>query len=243
MLLLASCATVKEKPKFELISDLPYDDNYVIELKEFKIGKKYCLWGSKDFDDKCQDAAMEYAYGKNWKEFKKVALNFVKYINAKNAKKLISLFGWGGYHDDYFSIMILNKNKDGVYVPGTGFQPPGQLLSLWDIEHSDQKEFQSGDHIIKGVKYAIRISDEEIIFPDDPTEILEKYLNNIMKDLSKALDETEYKNFLITDNDFGGYVMKISKYITIYFVQRKVDPSNMWGNIYNIPKIRSFDCY
>ena len=89
MLLLTSCATLKEKPKFELMSNHEEYGRYgniIMELKEFKIGKKHCLWGSKNFDDKCQDAAMEYAYGDNWREFKKTSIEFVKYIKEKNAK-------------------------------------------------------------------------------------------------------------------------------------------------------------
>ena len=47
-------------------------------LNEFKVGKKYCLRGSKNWDDACQDAAMEYAFGPNWREFKHVALEFLR---------------------------------------------------------------------------------------------------------------------------------------------------------------------
>jgi len=248
MLLLTSCATLKEKPKFELISvqraARPEErtfDYLIEELKEFKIGKKHCLWGSKDFDDKCQDAAMEYAYGDNWREFKKVILDFIKYIKEKNAKKIVNLIAWTG-KNTYFSISIPKKNKDGLYIPGVGFHLPGGLFSLLDIEHSDRPYYYYKGKALEGLKYVIRIGDEEPLFLEEPTKTLEKYLNNIMPDLSKALDKTEYKDFLITDNDSGGYIIEISKYMTIYFVQQDSPPYTR-DRVYNIPKIRSFDYY
>jgi len=52
-------------------------------LKEFKVGKKYCLWGTKNWDEACQDAAMKYAFGPEWKEFKRVVIDFIE-LNKKN---------------------------------------------------------------------------------------------------------------------------------------------------------------
>ncbi len=61
-------------------------------LKEFKVGKKYCLWGTKNWDEACQDAAMKYAFGPEWREFKRVALEFVEHVHKGNSIKLAELF-------------------------------------------------------------------------------------------------------------------------------------------------------
>jgi len=49
-------------------------------LTEFKVGKKYCLYGSENWDEACQDGAMKYAFGENWNEFKKIIINFIEDI-------------------------------------------------------------------------------------------------------------------------------------------------------------------
>jgi hypothetical protein len=123
LLLFFSVLSAEEKTKFHLISDEPryierekmrYFET-LIELREFKIGKKHCLWGSKNFDDKCQDAAMEYAYGMDWKEHKKTALDFISYSKVMDVEKLIALFD---FHTFY--IYLPKLNEDGNYIPGMG---------------------------------------------------------------------------------------------------------------------------
>jgi hypothetical protein len=61
-------------------------------LKEFKVGKKYCLWGSDNWDDACQDAAMEYAYGSRWPEFKRVAVEFLELTKQDKLAETAKLF-------------------------------------------------------------------------------------------------------------------------------------------------------
>ena len=72
---------IQEPEKFELMPQgrSKYFWRYPVSrelrpLKEFKVGKKYCLWGTKNWDEACQDAAMKYAFGPEWREFKRVAL-------------------------------------------------------------------------------------------------------------------------------------------------------------------------
>ncbi len=246
MLLLTSCAWLKEKPKFELISDQDLEREYkkygdvAIELKEFKIGKKHCLWGSKDFDDKCQDAAMEYAYGDNWREFKKTALDFVKYIKEKNAKKLMTIFGWEYDKADIFFISIPNKNKDGSYIPGMGLSRNYfRLLCVKKLKEGKYYGFTKEE--IARAKYIIAIPKQKPFFLDDPTELLEKYLNNIMQDLSKAINGVEYKDFLL-EKKWGAYIINISKYMTIDFMQYYIYPEGKHTELYSLPKI-DIICY
>jgi hypothetical protein len=55
------------------------------------VGKKYCLHGSKNWDESCQDSAMKYAYGENWQEFKRVLLNFIDGSMNNNEEELMEL--------------------------------------------------------------------------------------------------------------------------------------------------------
>ena len=248
MLLLTSCATLKEKPKFELISvqraARPEErtfDYLIEELKEFKIGKKHCLWGSKDFDDKCQDAAMEYAYGDNWRKFKKTAMDFVKYIKEKNAKNLISLFGWEYNKYGIFSIYVLDKNKKGRYLPGL----EGSIRHLRLLYVKKLKEEKYGNYTTKEIeraKYIIEITKQKPFFLNDPMEILEKYLNNTMQDLSEAINGREYKDFLLKTM-YGAYIINISEDMTLSFVECDVNPGTSLSDRYSIPKIDTIKYY
>jgi hypothetical protein len=73
--------------------------NYFRNLKEFIINKngKYCLWGSKDWDEECQDASMQYAYGdygrckEDAEKFKKIVINFIKHIQNNEIDKALKL--------------------------------------------------------------------------------------------------------------------------------------------------------
>ncbi len=247
MLLLTSCAWLKEKPKFELISDQDLEDgngrygNIIMELKEFKIGKKHCIWGSKNFDDKCQDAAMEYAYGPKWREFKKTALDFVKYIKEKNAKNLISLFGWEYDKADICFISILDKNKKGYYEPG--LEVNIRYLRLLNVtKFKKDKYYGFTKKEIERAKYIIEIKKQKPLFLDNPMEILEKYLNNTMQDLSKAINGMEYKDFLLKTM-YGAYIINISEDMTIYFFECDVGSDCIHTESCRIPKIDTIEYY
>jgi hypothetical protein len=150
----------QERPK---LTFLPKTDEYVkyisthntdktIKLKEFKVGKKYCLWGAKKWDDKCQDAAMEYAFGENWTEFKKVALDFVEYTREMDVEKLVALFTFD--YTLYIHFPKLNANNN--YIPGNGFMNiPGR--SIYTAEgcrrQLTKKIMQDWNKALKGTKY------------------------------------------------------------------------------------------
>jgi hypothetical protein len=69
-----------------------YYNKILRPLKEFKVGKKYCLYGTKNWDEACQDAAFEYAFGENWQEFKRVALEFIEGVKNKDEGSLEKFF-------------------------------------------------------------------------------------------------------------------------------------------------------
>lgn len=69
-----------------------YYNKILRPLKEFKVGKKYCLYGTKNWDEACQDAAFEYAFGENWREFKRVALAFIEAQKAQDIEKMKELW-------------------------------------------------------------------------------------------------------------------------------------------------------
>lgn len=86
---------------------LKYESEFVSahhyrNLKEFIITKnnKYCLWGSKKWDEECQDAAMAYAYGdydeddqgkiQSYKNFKNAVIDFIKNIQANDIEKALT---------------------------------------------------------------------------------------------------------------------------------------------------------
>ena len=79
----------------------PYDSTYYYyrDLKEFIINKnnKYCLWGSKNWDEECQNVSMEYAYSNygyaaiDWQEFKQVVTNFIKHIQSNQIDEALKL--------------------------------------------------------------------------------------------------------------------------------------------------------
>jgi hypothetical protein len=80
-----------------------YDLRYYRNLKEFFITKnnKYCLWDSKYWDEECQNASMEYAYGdydedkpeglEEYKKFKQIIIDFIKYVQANDIEKALTL--------------------------------------------------------------------------------------------------------------------------------------------------------
>ena len=84
-----------------------YYNKILRPLKEFKVGKKYCLYGTKNWDEACQDAAFEYAFGENWREFKRVALEFIEAQKTEDTEKMMELWALpcgvtvsNGYHED-----------------------------------------------------------------------------------------------------------------------------------------------
>jgi hypothetical protein len=79
-------------------------------LTEFKVGAKYCKHGTKNWGEECQDAAMEYAFGKNWMEFKRVALAFVEGMRKDDNTSVTSLLSFP------FAVSWVNKvHDDGSY--------------------------------------------------------------------------------------------------------------------------------
>ncbi len=76
-----------------------YTTYYYRDLKEFIITKnnKYCSWGTKNWDEECQDASMDYAYGnynqykvgrdQKYKKFKNTLINFIKNIQINDIRK------------------------------------------------------------------------------------------------------------------------------------------------------------
>ena len=76
-------------------------------LTEFKIGKKYCLHSSPNWDEACQDAAMKYAYGENWQEFKRVILAFIDEAKNDKVEEMLELVS------ENFQIVIDAVRGDG----------------------------------------------------------------------------------------------------------------------------------
>jgi hypothetical protein len=83
------------------LSFLPGQDKYMLkelkraeyrELKHFKVGKKYCLYGSKNWDEACQDEAMKYAFRyDSWQNKKKFILEFIELANKNDLDGLANL--------------------------------------------------------------------------------------------------------------------------------------------------------
>jgi hypothetical protein len=63
------------------------------DLQEFKITKngKHCLWGSKGWDEECQNVSLEHAYGERWPEVKELIINFIKHIKNEEYDKAIAM--------------------------------------------------------------------------------------------------------------------------------------------------------
>jgi hypothetical protein len=155
----------QEKPKLQFLPGYPKSTiartkkhlTFRAGIREFKVGKKYCLWGAKDWDDKCQDAAMEYAYGENWREFKKVALDFVEYVNKMEREKLLTLFSWE--YDGIYPTLAVMPPVGGVssdYTPGIGSCYPNiqQQITLIDwLEYLQIPVIKNWQKALKGAKY------------------------------------------------------------------------------------------
>jgi len=107
------------------IKRVPWVKDILRPLKEFKIGKKYCLHGSKNWDDKCQDAAMEYAFGPPWREIKHVILEFIelsKKDDIEGLEKLVSL--------PFCLSKAFTKNGDIMYIGTTAYNNDHELKEL-----------------------------------------------------------------------------------------------------------------
>ena len=84
-------------------------------MKEFNINDngKYCLWGSKHWDDECQDTSMQYAYGdygrnEEAEKFKTIAINFIQYIQNQEYAKALALTHQKAVfftHDNYAAVV------------------------------------------------------------------------------------------------------------------------------------------
>lgn len=134
-------ASAAEPPKLTFLPENTYkyfqikveniDGNYVDvdvlrPLKEFKVGEKYCLWGSDNWDDDCQDAAMKYAYGARWPEFKQVALEFLKFTEQKGVVEIAKLPGF-------------KKGRTYIIYSGPGEEIGRILVDATDIEYFAKK--------------------------------------------------------------------------------------------------------
>ena len=207
LLLSLNFVQAQERPKLQFLPGFPQPvklyqgRNYfsmAIELREFKIGKKYCLWGSKDFDDECQDAAMEYAYGDNWREFKKVALDLVEYGNKMDIENIEKLFADEGFYSFYGYHTIYGHMRNG------------ESYSYKPIHYSHDKEIKDSDSSEISDRYSYDIS------------FIHKH---VMPNWKKFLKGTEYKNFLLVKpENFWTYTLELSKNIIITF--RTLDEEN-----------------
>ena len=100
----ASYADEEELIKIELESKL-------FPLNEFKIGKKYCLFGTKNWDDACQDAAMKFLCKDNWERNKKIALDFLKYLKKGDLNKIVDLL-YTGYSAIFWEIGVMEDTLE-----------------------------------------------------------------------------------------------------------------------------------
>lgn len=93
---------ISGKEKCLKYKDEFFSSYYYRNLKEFIITKnnKYCSWGSKKWDEECQDAAMAYAYGdydeddqgkiQSYKKFKNAVIDFIKNVKANDIEKALT---------------------------------------------------------------------------------------------------------------------------------------------------------
>ncbi len=129
-------------------------------LKEFKVGKKYCLWGTKNWDEACQNAAMKYAFGPEWQEFKRTIIEFIE-LNKKNDPIGVSkLFQYPlnitratRVHDDG----SLGYAPDEIDSAESFIEAPQHFLGNWLADTSYQKilihdDWQDGCYAISLTK-------------------------------------------------------------------------------------------
>jgi hypothetical protein len=159
LLLFFNITNAEEKSKFNLIStqarwieeERIRNVKTVEELREFEVGEKYCLFETENWDDECQDGAMEYAFGENWRECKKVALDFVKYTREMDIENLITLFS-----PDYLYIDIPIFHGPN-YIPGLGrYHERAFADYYYNIDEYRQNlsgYFKYWNQALKGVKY------------------------------------------------------------------------------------------
>lgn len=89
--------------KYKVFTGKDRYEYYYRNLKEFIIteNNKYCFWGTKFWNEECQNTSMKYAYRhyfkddldhvENYKEFKQVVINFIKYIQANDIERALEL--------------------------------------------------------------------------------------------------------------------------------------------------------
>ncbi len=135
-------------------------------LKEFKVGKKYCLWGTKNWDDTCQDAAMKYAFGPEWREFKRVALEFVELVQKNDLVKFAELFDYD------LGVTVLYSNIITIHAADASFiHTPEDLIShemrnnLWknSIDGTTYEQFLIIANYAVGTSYHLSLSRHLII--------------------------------------------------------------------------------
>ena len=89
-----------------------YKVDYRRPLTEFKIGKKYCLWNSSNWDEECQDAAFHYAYGANWRQYEEAVKAFLSSVYTDDIN-IVKPY----YRSDYIATarcIEFNKYGDSV---------------------------------------------------------------------------------------------------------------------------------
>ncbi|WPY00276.1 hypothetical protein Trichorick_00148 [Candidatus Trichorickettsia mobilis] len=82
-----------EQPQPLVLNDKSNDyQGDMVVFNEFTTGKKYCKRDTADWDDQCQDAVMYHIYGKNWRKFKNVALEFIKAARRGDSMAIKNLY-------------------------------------------------------------------------------------------------------------------------------------------------------
>ena len=81
-------------------------------LKEFKINpsNKYCLWGSENWDQECQDAALKYAYyhySEDWQKFSELIIKFIEHIQNRQYDQALALV-----HDE--AVFFTHDEKESI---------------------------------------------------------------------------------------------------------------------------------
>ncbi len=196
-------------------------------LKEFKVGKKYCLWGTDKWDEACQDAVMKYAFGEEWREFKRVIIEFLEAHKQNDPVVLSRLFKYplnvavaSRLHSDGtygYSWHEVDDADDAVRYFSHVIEWPlsnGIARELYQIKHQDldQYELYTSNHFNDGQEsdydYILRSPDYKKSYSERPRELF----------LRDAFTETSYEKILINDSWQGGYyVITLKKGISITF--------------------------
>lgn len=144
-------------------------------LKEFKVGKKYCLWGTKNWDDACQDAAIKYAFGPKWQEFKLIALEFVELVQKNDIEEFTK---WSRYPFEICNVGDIRGSCRTV-KNATEFRPSESLYLIPTVKEAIHKNEATYKNFLIGcesnqIVYSIYIcKNVQILFKFDTS-----YKNN-----------------------------------------------------------------